>query len=387
MKVLLLNEMMNSGTVSFFIREQTAIELCRKGHKVTMISPSLSSPSWGKYYSKNGIKYVFTPSILPAKFRRGGFGVLDLLVKFLLVLFTKYNIVHSTSGHRPSQFLPSMLAKHLKKTIVIDEWWEWYGKEGRFGTRDSLLGRIIGSYDEYTEIRFRKFYDHVLPISSYLRDRIINSGYDKDNVTILHGSLGTSNFNNIDLNIARNKIKVNENLFLIGLISVGQADHNDNKSFIEAFKYLSKLHPELRLFITGEKEYILNQFEHEIGKTVLYPGWLNFDQYNIYLSSCNLFVLPLENIPRNLGRWPHKFSEFVFLDRPIISSKQGDQSYFIKKYNLGQTIENNFKQFVEIIEGYLQKPRKIMHFDKEVKDLFSLESRVSKLEKVYMKLL
>ena len=160
MKILFLNEMMNSGSVSYYIREQTAIELAKRGNNVTMISPSLSSPSIGKSYCKNGIKYVFTPGLLPAKFRRGGFGILDLITKLMYVLFQNYSIVHSTAGHRPAQFIPAIISKWLKKSKIIDEWWEWYDKEGRASTRESFVGKIIGRYDDLFEIRFKKPYNH-----------------------------------------------------------------------------------------------------------------------------------------------------------------------------------------------------------------------------------
>ena len=354
MKILFLNEMMDSCSVSFYIREQTAIELAKRGNKVTMISPSISSPSIGKSYLKNGIKYVFSPGLLPAKYRRGGFGVLDLITKIIYVLFQNYSIIHSTAGHRPAQFIPAIISKWLKRSKIIDEWWEWYDKEGRASTRVSFIGKIIAKYDDMFELKFKKPFDHIISISTYLQKRLINRGVSSAKTSILFGAIDSTKFVNYPKNDARNEVNIPSNNVVLGLIAVGEADHDDNKIFIESFFKLIKSYPNLQLFVTGEKDYIYKIFGKLIGSNVIYKGWLSFKQYNLHLSSCDSFILPLNPVPRNLGRWPHKFSEFVFLERPIITGKIGDQANLVSKFEIGYCLDNNTASYCSCIKRIIK---------------------------------
>ena len=384
MKILFLNEMMNSGSVAYYIREQTAIELAKRGNNVTMIGPSLSSPSIGKSYCKNGIKYVFTAGLLPAKYRRGGFGVLDLITKLIYILFHNYGIIHSTAGHRPSQFIPAIISKWLKKSKIIDEWWEWYDKEGRAGSRESFVGKIIGKYDDLFEIRFKKPYNHVISISSYLQKRILNIGIPINKTSVLFGAIDSNKFINYPKEDARKEVNISFNNVVLGLIAVGQADHGDNKIFIESFFKLIKSYPNLQLFVTGEKDYVLKTFGKLIGTNVIYKGWLSFKQYNLHLSSCDSFVLPLNPEPRNLGRWPHKFSEFVFLERPIITGKIGDQANLVSKFEIGYCLDNDINSYCSCIKRIIKGSEET---SKEgfntLKSKLTIAYRTDKFQKIY----
>ena len=387
MKILFLNEMMNSGSVSYYIREQTAIELGKRGNKVTMISPSHSSPSIGKSFTKNGIKYIFTPGLLPAKYRRGGFGILDLITKLIYVLFQNYSVIHSTAGHRPSQFIPSIISKRLKKSKIIDEWWEWYDKEGRASTRVSFVGKIIGKYDDLFELRFKKSFNHIISISTYLQKRILNIGISINKTSVLFGAIDSNKFINYIKNNARDEVNIPRDSIVLGLIAVGEADHNDNEIFIESFFKLIKSYPNLQLFVTGEKDYINRTFGKLIGTNVIYKGWLSFKQYNLHLSSCDSFILPLNPEPRNLGRWPHKFSEFVFLERPIITGKFGDQAKLVSKFKIGYCLDNNIDSYCSYIENLI-KGSQITNEEgfKSLKLKFTISYRTDNLQNIYKEL-
>ncbi len=384
MKILLLNEMMNSGSVSYYIREQTAIELSQKGHAVTMISPSLKSPSFGTSFIKNDVKYVFSPSLLPAKYRRGGFGILDLLTKLYYIITNKFNIIHTTSGHRPSQFIPSVASQKIKKSKIIDEWWEWYDKEGRAGTRNSFIGRLIGKYDDLFELRLKKYYDHIISISSFLQKRLTDNGFPKKKLTVLYGAINSEKFISYSINEARKKTGISPDDIIIGLIAVGELDHEDNTLFIESFLILSEKYPRLRLFVTGEKKYILKTFGQLIGTKVIYKGWLNIESYNLYLSSCNYFALPLNPVPRNLGRWPHKFSEFVFMERPIITNLLGDQAELVRKYKIGHCLDYNSEVFKTSLDEILSAKVMIdVNGFKILKNELTIKKRVERMNDIY----
>ena len=99
---------------------------------------------------------------------------------------------------------------------------------------------------------------------------------------------------------------------------------------------------------------LFKTFGKLIGTNVIYKGWLSFKQYNLHLSSCDSFILPLNPVPRNLGRWPHKFSEFVFLERPIITGKIGDQANLVSKFEIGYCLDNNTASYCSCIKRIIK---------------------------------
>lgn len=384
MKILFLNEMMDSGAVSYYIREQTAIELARRGNEVTMISPTFSFSLLGHCCYKNGVTYIFTAGWLPARFRRGGFGFLDLVSKSFYILRGDYKIVHSTAGHRPAQIFPSVISKWIKKSKIIDESWECYNAEGRASTRKTLLGKMISRYDVLFELLTKKQYHHIVVISSYLRRRLVDNGIPKSDISVLFGAIDDTKFVNYPKVKAREKAKIPKESIVLGLISVGEADHDDNQIFIKSFIQLVKVYPQLKLFVTGEEGYIKKTFGELIGKTVIYRGWLGLKDYNLLLSSCDCFILPLTPVPRNLGRWPHKFSEFVFFEKPVITGRVGDQADLVSKFELGSCLENtteSYRKFIKkLIEGLRMGNRDGF---KSVKAQLTITFRTDKLQKIY----
>ena len=114
--------------------------------------------------------------------------------------------------------------------------------------------------------------------------------------------------------------------------NLSEDDHYDNVMFFEAFDRLSDEYNNIKLFVTGEQKYIKRILSnYNFGDKVIYKGWLDFHVYNFFLSSCNIFVLPLRNNNRNAGRWPNKISDYFTLERPVFTNATGDLTTLFSK--------------------------------------------------------
>jgi glycosyltransferase involved in cell wall biosynthesis len=347
MRILFLGEMMPTSSCSYRIRYTEAKKLAERGHGATYITPDVKR-RWTaqQVTAQNGFVVLHSPGLAPAAFRRGGFSLLDLCYKLWFVLKEDFDVVHTTSGHRPAQLIPALAARYLKGCPIVDEWWEWYGPGGRFDMARGVKGRLIGLYDRLFELPTKSLYSAVIAISSTLKARLKHNSH----VHVLHGGVEVDHLSPINKNEARDRLGLPPDLFIAGLVSMGRADHPDLKPFIEAFHKLTGRFPNLRLFVTGEADYIKEQLlEGPSSRNVIYKGWLELHDYSSYLSACDLFVLPLSDVPRNAGRWPHKIGDFLLFERPILSNPTGGLSDLFSNNRIGYLCSNTGESYIKIL--------------------------------------
>jgi len=352
LRILLLAEQMEGDQASFRIRLRHAERLAERGHRVTFAHPVQGRSLVGsRSAGVPGLTIVRTPGLAPARFRRGGFGLLDLLVKLRLVLGRRFDLVHTTAGHRPGQLLPALAARLFRGSVVVDEWWEWYGRGGRLETRRGPAEKLIGLYDRLTELPVKRCYSAVIAIASPLKHRVRDNGH----ITVLNGGAETDLLRPREQGAARQRLELDQDLFIVGLVGAGEADHPDNIPFLEAVKRCAVRHRRLRVFVTGQRSYIERRcLESDTGDRYLYRGWLAFDEYNDYLNACDLFALPLADIPRNAGRWPHKIGDFLALGKPVVTNPVGDLARLFRQHRLGLLCEHRAEGFEDALEQLLR---------------------------------
>lgn len=326
--------------------------MAQRGHRVTLVTPYHKRRLFPSTAAIEGrLEVFYSPGWMSARLRRGGFSLLDMLYKVWTVLKLDFDVLHVTCGHRPAQLIPALAVRFLKRRPIVDEWWEWYGKGGRAELSTGILSRLIGIYDRLLELPTKSVYSAVVAISSKLKDRLKENGH----VHVLHGGVEVDHLRSGDKGEARRQLGISDEAFLIGLISVGRAEHSDVLPFLLAFRQLAKNEPSLHLFVTGEENYIMEQLiSQQGGRQVIYRGWLDLDQYSLFLRACDVFVLPLSNVPRNAGRWPHKIGDFLYFERPIISNPTGDLVDLFASKGIGFLCENKPDAYCELLNRLLK---------------------------------
>ena len=385
-RILSLGEMMPIGSCSYRIRHTEAKNLAALGHSVSFVTPHCERrcfPSKGE--STKRFQIFFSPGWAPTALRRGGFSLLDMLYKLCLVLLLDYDVLHVTCGHRPAQLIPALAARFFKRRPTIDEWWEWYGEGGRSDVRNKgIMQNLIVVYDRLFELKAKAWFTSIIVISSKLKLRLCNSHH----VKVLHGGVEVDHLTPGDKCTARNALGLQDDLFVIGLSSVGLADHNDLLPFFVAFRELAEKDSSLRLFVTGEEVYVQEQFiDQPGGSQILYKGWLELDEYSLYMRSCDVFVLPLFDVPRNAGRWPHKMGDFLYFERPIISNPTGDLPELFANKRLGYLCENApdvYCRLLEKLRGMSEDDLKQECVDsRQTAEALSSDRRVDSLVGIY----
>lgn len=370
MKIAVYFHSKKRDTSSATILFNTTIELAKLGNHVDVYTPSKLDL---KYDTNLPIRNYY-PVGLAQKFNASsGWGLIDVFIRIYRLFFSEYDIIYCYAGHRPSSLFPAIVAKYLFKTLIIEEWWEWYGKGGLSDSKKGIRGAIISNYDNLFELRSKSIYDGVVCISNSLQKRL-----DRNvNSIVLHGAINDNELYRIGIDDARLILNMDVSLILIGLINVGYDDHEDNLPFLNAFKKVSKDQKKLRLFITGDKSYIKSEIKTIIeNHQLINPGWLNYEQYSIYLNSCDFFVLPFPPRKRNMGRWPNKISDFLFIGRPIVSNPTGDVGNLLKSLPNGILCKNSSDAYENIMYELLSNKSSNNDFSNNKIPVYNFKERV-----------
>ncbi len=393
MKILMLGDFIKAHRAScaYRVRYLTARALAERGHEVTYVFPSLESTRSVRQQELPNFVLVESPGWFPARFRSGGFGALDTVVKTVEAISGGYDIIHVTSGQRPAQIIPSLCGRWFRNSSLVCEWWEWHGRGGLADERKGMMGKIMGAYDSLFELPAKRLYDLTLPITSTLRARLSRWPDVYKRSFVLRGGAEASALRPIGKPQARSALSISENLFIFGMSNVHPDDEGDNRLFFDAFCHLAERFPDVRLLVTGGAEYLhalLDAFPCR--DRVIYPGWLDFEQYNLYLAACDVFVLPLRPTARNAGRWPNKIGDYLSLERPILTNPTGDLEELFSTKRLGLLCPASSDGFEQACAELMRNPNGLTKLCADGRGLaeqeLSFSARVDRLEELYVQL-
>jgi glycosyltransferase involved in cell wall biosynthesis len=389
MKIIILSDYIENykEIASFKIRYLTALKMSQKGHEVILISPSFKSLNIIEEIINKNFRTITTPGFFPKQFRVGGFSFLDMFVKAKFILTSDFDVIQATNGHRPAQLIPCLLGKYIKKAVIVDECWEWLGRGGHAKIRKGIVGKIVSFYDIFFELSFKGFYDEIITISNTLKNRFKKN----ENITVLHGGTENGTLKNYKIAEARKELNLDTNTFIVGMSNVCSSDHDDNVIFFEAFGKIIQRYKNCFLLVTGaDKKYI-----YEIGKMYLFseklifPGWVEFEIYNKYLSCCNIFVLPFRNTLINSARWPNKIGDYLCLNRPVITNPTGDVKHLLEQYKVGFLCDQTPEGFYYLIKNILDKATELSSYTKDslyvAHEVLSFDKRIDKYLEVFEK--
>jgi len=366
---------------SFQIRRETSLGLAKKQNNVIFIYPNSRFKFKTFKHPELKLNSIGTPGLLPMRFRSGGFGILDGLVKSIIVLLYNPDVIQVTNGHRPSHLLPSVLGKIIGGSKIINECWEWLGKGGYADKRKGSIGKLVSLYDKTFELCVEKIYDKTIVISNALKKRY----KDRSKVIVLHGGAISSKLKPYSIKSARKMLGIDCKFIMIGMSNVSRSDHADNSVFFDSLRTLTKKFPYIKLLCTGTETKYINEVkkEYELTGGLIFPGYVDFEKYNLYLSSCDFFVLPLRNTKINKGRWPNKIGDYLSLERPIITNPTGDICKLFIKYRLGIICKPTPGSFAEAVKELINNINYIYKYSKDSKyvssKILSFDARVNQI--------
>lgn len=96
--------------------------------------------------------------------------------------------------------------------------------------------------------------------------------------------------------------------------------------------------------------------EVERGGNIIFVPRVPYTQVPLYYSLCDVLVLPRPKHPATEMAAPTKFSEYLAMGKPVLSSDVGDAAEIIRKYNCGIIVrDNSIECLVRGVEEFMSR--------------------------------
>lgn len=309
--------------------------LVKEGHEVIFMTCQKKGFKLPFYFeNREGVKIYAFPEFLPYSFRKGGLGTLSILLKIFFVAFTKADVVHSDTGHRPSSGIPCTIHRLIYRSKYFSEWWEHFGKGGIYDDLPRWYQLSLGSFDYLFEVSNRKKANACLPISTKLKERGIENGIPQDRLLVLNGGADIDKiaFNTSSI-ASKEHFELPIDNFVIGLIGINDSEFINNLNLFNAIKKLIHQGVKIKVIGTGKvnPDLIAKHGFAEDNFLKIY-NWLPYEDFAALIGCADLFSLILEDTLRNQSRFPNKLGDYLAAGRPVIANKVGEVAIYAEKY-------------------------------------------------------
>lgn len=328
-KILILNhnhERFGTYFRCYFIAEG----LSKIGYKVTMVCAS--GENLDLLIKKKKISDNFEIITLPRiKYHKyfSGQAVLRLPLTIILVLFCRFDLLYSFAIALPQIGIPAWIGKKIRGKKLIIDWDDLWG--GGFAVTH---GKIIAKVLTWCERNFIKVADKVTYVSDYLGKEIEKIDPEIIKVKIENGA-NSKQISVMDKNEVRKKFGYEEDKILA--VSIGNTYTASFGLMLEAFKRAKVKIKNLRLLLVGSvviKDEFKDLFK-SLGENVVLVGSKPYSEIPSYMAIADVLLLPMDNDPIELARFPMRFGDYLCAGRPIVSNAVGEVKYYLEKYNAG----------------------------------------------------
>jgi glycosyltransferase involved in cell wall biosynthesis len=305
-------------------------ELARRGHQITMVVTA-DKERWRfrETIEADGVRVVESPDMTWGRLRAGWDPVCALRRVFWLWQNGEaYDLIHLFET-RPGTILPGLVERWRSGATTVIDWIDWWGRGGSISVKRPMWYRVLFAWVEtFFEEHFRTYADGTTTISYGLRNRAITLGIDPSTILHVRNGADLKLFVPRPMEEGRRRLGLPADAFIIGY------------SAQDTFFDLDPVFHGLRQIVEGGINAVIAMSGHapprvkrSIARLGLeararFLGYLSWDDYPWFLSSCDVLVCPFSFTISNLGRWPGKFAEYCAAGRPVVFNPHGDLGDF-----------------------------------------------------------
>lgn len=378
---------------SSFRAQAFAKHLVENGNTVTLVTTA-DTRRWGIQTEVwDGVTTVTTPDLLWGRLRSGWdpWNVLNRTA-WLLRDPGAYDLIHLFET-RPGTIYPALAylkTRRVRLPVFID-WIDWWGRGGLVEVNRPRWYKYTPFpwMEQFFEEHYRGLADGTTVISTALAGRAEGLGIPADTIHVVPGGIDTDLFRPTSLKEARTRVGIEGDGPIIGFSSLDS--HLDMLPVLEATRRLGAKFPDLRLLVTGTVGPSLMSAIQDcaVGDKVISPGRVPYESLPIYLSCCDVCVLPYPDTVYNRGRWPNKVLDYMAVGRPIVGNPTGDCARLLQDSHrrVGVACQYDAASFAGAIEHLLLHPeesKKIGQNGRRMAEAeFAWEHVVERLESAY----
>jgi glycosyltransferase involved in cell wall biosynthesis len=359
-----------------------AVELTKLGHQVTILAANITGSSVIEK-SVDSIRIVTFPRLFNKLFF-SGWGLYEIMRRILWLRKQRFDLVHSFEL-RPTCLYPALVLQK-RGSVLLTDWADWFGRGGSVEERPNYLIRsFLRPIETYYEEKFRTKAKGTTVICTALYHKAIELGVKPHDLLYLNNGFNNPELHPIGQALARNKIGISADDFLVGY--VGSGFSKDMELMHKSFEIISKKIPCIKLLHIGRSNYFVSPHSQ-----IIQTGPVSMEMLNIYLSACNIFWLPLSNINANIGRFPIKLSDYLTIGRPTVSTAVGDLPLIFEKYDIGLLAAANPVNIAEKVCTLYNNQSLLFNISKNALTLSnssdnSWQARAKELEQFYYRMI
>lgn len=222
----------------------------------------------------------------------------------------------------------------------------------------TFLGKLLSSNEQWIEYEQKmvRQADKVITIIEEARDRIVNLGVDPAKVFIVSNTI---NFENLSVTAKKNDGDP-LTIFYGGALN----RHRGLQIVMEALKICIRKQRDIRLWIVGDGSYRkgleeLSEFLN-IKPNVRFFGHKPFNEMLNILAKSDAAIIPHTRTDNNDASSPNKLYQYMYLNKPIISSDCISLKRIIIDTNTGFIYKNDSPQELAILIEKLGNDRSLL---------------------------
>jgi glycosyltransferase involved in cell wall biosynthesis len=279
--------------------------------------------------------------------------------KFITRLFTKeqFDVIHIHD--LPLSIIGVEIKKRFNTKLVIDLHENWPALIKTAAHTQTFAGRLLSSNKQWIEYE-RKMLpeaDKVITIIEEAQERVIGIGIDPEKIGIVSNTI---NFENLSVNNIK-KESGSLILFYGGAINI----HRGLQIVLNAIKINSNKNIDLNLWIVGEGSYRKSLEELastlKIESHVRFFGHRPFSEMLELMAESDVAIIPHIRTDNNDASSPNKLYQYMYLDKPIISSDCTSLERIINETKTGFIYRNDSPGDLALLTEKLFRNRSLLN--------------------------
>ena len=308
-----------------------AKHLVRFGHSVVILTSAVRYWPGIQRYCEDGVQIISMPDIFPKRYRNGGLGPIDTLLRCLFLANRRFDIVENYD-HRPAVLYPALAAKYLQHTPLVSEWTDLHGDGGSLSKRPPIVRKLIGTYENFSEIHSKKLADHLVVISQGLMQKAQQAGIPESKITYIPGGSDLDNIKPRNIREVKKQFNLPLNQKIVAFTG---GTHYDMEFLISVINEVQTKMEDVIWVTSGARLKKKRRESLLFQGRVIELGFLPYNEYTSFLSSVDVFMFPFIDKPLNRGRWPNKIGDYLAAGRPIVTHPTGDMIHIFKNNDIG----------------------------------------------------
>lgn len=285
----------------------------------------------------------------------------------------KIDIIHS---HEVRSDIIALIAGKMTGVAVATTLHGWIGND--------FKARVLTFIDKH----ILRFFDHVIPVSEKMKNKILRYRVRKENITVLYNALVLDQYQrNLSDRTLRRGLKIGENALLVGNIGRLSPEKGQN-DFILAARNVVGRYKDVFFLLVGEgnERPKLESLVQNIGISdkVLFLGYRN-DMISIYN---NLDLVVQSSFTEGM---PNVVLEALAMETPVIATDVGGTSEAVINNVTGVLIQPGkpdelAEQIIKFIKSRDRFEKMSIKGKKAVEAKFGFDERTKKLSLIYDRL-